>query len=56
MLINRRLYPSWYRNRLYLNQYERDENGNNKILITAWLKVWLEIKDESKLILGSREH
>ena len=34
--------------RLYPSRYERDEGGNDKMLVT----VWLEAKDES--ILGSR--
>ena len=36
----RRLHPSWY---------ERGAGGNNKVLITIWLKA----KDESRSILKS---
>ena len=43
----RRLYPSWYKNRLYPSCYEKDEGGNNKVLVT----IWFEAKDKS--ILGS---
>ena len=32
--------------RLYPSRYERNEGGNNKVLVT----VWLEVKDELRLI------
>ena len=46
----KRLYPNQYKSRLYLSWYERNEGGNNKILVT----VQLEAKNES--ILGSYDH
>ena len=46
----KRLYPSRYKSRLYPSWYERDKGGNDKVLITVRLKVWLEAKDESRLI------
>ena len=42
MLIYERLYLSQYKSRLYLNQYERDEDSNDKVLVI----VWLEAKDD----------
>ena len=44
----RRLYPSWYKSSSYPSRYERDEGGNNKVLIT----IWLEAKDDIKINIG----
>ena len=41
----KRLYPSWYK---------RDKGGNNKVLVTVWLEVWFEAKDDS--ISGLRDY
>ena len=49
MLIYGRLYPSRCKSRLYPSQYEKNEGGDNEVLITAQL----EAKDKS--ILGSRD-
>ena len=46
----KRLYPSWYKSRLYPSRYKEDEGGNNEMLVT----VWLEAKDDS--ISGSRDY
>ena len=51
-----KLYLSWYKSRLYLSRYKRNEGKINKVLVIVWLKVWLEAMDESKSILGSRDH
>ena len=45
-----RLYPSRYESRLYPSQYERNESGDDKVLIT----VWLEAKDDSILVSRDR--
>ena len=42
----RRLYPSWYEGRLYPSRYKRDEDGNDEVLVTVWLKA----KDELRSI------
>ena len=47
------MYPSWYKSRLYPNQYKRDKSGNNKMLVTILFEVWLKVKDELRLILES---
>ena len=44
-----RLYPSRYESRLYPSRYERDEGGDDEVLVT----VRLETKDDS--ISGSRD-
>ena len=40
-----KLYPNRYESRLYPSRYERDEGGDNKVLVT----VQLETKDDSIL-------
>ena len=52
----KRLYPNWYKSKLYPSRYKRDECGNNKVLVTIELEVWLEAKDKLRLILGSHDY
>ena len=39
MLIYKRLYTNWYKNKLYSSCYKKDEGSNNKVLVTIAKKV-----------------
>ena len=45
----RRLYSSWYKSKVYQSRYKGDEGGNDKLLVTVWLKVWLEAKNNVEI-------